>query len=203
MSKGLGRLRLGLALSVICLLLTTIGYVCARGDLSQKEARRLIAHLAGIELSSDAVHVKDISSLGGSTVVVAQVETAFRFEKDEGGKWRVAEIRTGNNRWEEIDMIVRAVNAEKAERARAELEAVATALEAFRRERGFYAVADSEAALVDQLSPRYLPHVIRVDPWHRPYLYEGTRDSFVLRSTGVDGKANTADDLVLAKRAQD
>ena len=170
----------------------------AAGELSPKEARRLIARLAGIELPSDAVRVRSVSAMGNSAVVVAQVETAFRFV-NENDKWRVAEIRTGDRRWEDVDLLVRAVNAEKTSRVQAELETIATALEAFRRERGAYVEAKSEAALIDQLSPRYLARVIRLDPWHQPYEYESTRTSFVLRSHGPDGKPNTADDIKLMR----
>lgn len=170
----------------------------AAGDLTPKEARRVIARLAGIELPSDAVRIKSISPMGNSAVVVAQVETAFRLvnEKD---KWRVTEIRTGDRRWEDMDLLVRALNAEKTSRVRAELETIATALEAFRRESGSYVEAKTEAALVDFLSPRYLARVIRLDAWHRPYEYEGSRESYVLRSLGPDGKSGTSDDVVLAK----
>lgn len=188
----------------LCLLtasVSTIVYTRAADDLSAKEARRLIARVAGIELPTDAVRVRSVSSLGSSAVVEAQVETAFRFVRGDDGKWRVAEIRTGDNRWEDIDMIARAVNQEKSERARAELETFATALEAFRRERGFYVEAANAVALVDQLNPHYLARIIRVDPWHRPYQYEGDRNRYVLRSFGLDGKANTGDDIVLEKRA--
>ena len=172
----------------------------AAADLNAKEARRLIARMAGIELPSNAVRVKEISVLGSSAVVVAQIETAFRFVKGDDDNWRVAEIRTGDNKWEDVETIVRAVNVEKVERARAELETIATALESFRRERGFYVEADSETALIDSLNPRYLHRVIRVDPWHKPYVYEGARDRFTLRSPGVDGKENTQDDLVVTNR---
>jgi hypothetical protein len=186
-----------LSLLFIIFVLCAVFVAQADSNLSAKEARKLIAHMVGIELPSDAVRVKEVSSLGSSAVVVAQVETAFRFVKGDDDKWRVAEVRTGDNRWEDIEMIARAVNAEKAERARAELETIATALESFRRERGFYVVADKQATLVDQLNPRYLARIIRVDPWHKPYLYEGTRDRFTLRSSGVDGKENTSDDVVV------
>jgi hypothetical protein len=172
----------------------------AAADLSPKEARRLIAHVAGINLPSDAVRVKEVSSMGSSAVVVAEIETAFRLEKGDDDKWRVAEIRTGDNQWENIDTLMRAVNAEKAERAKAELETVATALEAFKRERGFYVESKSESALIDHLNPRYLPRIVRVDPWHKPYVYEGTQTGFTLRSSGMDGKDNTPDDLVVSNR---
>jgi hypothetical protein len=170
----------------------------AAGELSAKEARRLIAHLAGINLPSDAVRVKEVSSLGNSATVTAQVETAFRFEKDDKGKWRVAEMRTGDRRWEDLDTLMKALNAEKTSRARAELESIATALEAFRRERGGFPESKTQAALIDNLNPRYLKRVVRIDPWHQPYEYEGSRTSFLLRSAGPDEKANTSDDVTVS-----
>src|SRR5437899_6893823 len=119
----------------------------AAGDLSPKEARKLIANMAGIKLPSDAVRVKDISSAGNTAVVVAEVETAFRMVKGDKDKWRISEIRTGDRRWEDLDTLMKALNVEKTARARAELESIATALESFRRERGFYLESKSEAAL--------------------------------------------------------
>src|SRR6266851_7514143 len=166
---------------VSSLVLITLGagfiasHARAAGDLTPREARRLIARMAGIELPSDAVRVKEISSFGNSATVVAQVETAFRLVKGDKGKWRIAEIRTGDRRWEDLDTLMHALNVEKTARARAELELIATALESFRRERGSYLESKSEAALIDTLNPRYLARVIRVDPWHQPYEYEGTR----------------------------
>jgi len=189
-----------LILYLLVVMATAVGFIAtqtrAAGDLSPKEARRLIARMAGIELPSDAVRIKEISSFGNSATVVAQVETAFRFVKGDKDKWRVAEIRTGDRRWEDVEMLVRALNAEKAQRARAELESIATALESYRREHGSYVEAKNEMALIDRLNPRYLNEIIRVDPWHKPYEYEGSRDSFVLRSAGPDEKTNTEDDIV-------
>lgn len=206
MRRKLSLFTISCAIIALCLSLV-INYTQAAGELTPKRARQLIARLAGIELPSDSVRVKSISPFSiplgsqarASAVVVAQVETAFRFEQDANNEWRVAEIRTGNNRWEGIDLIVRAVNKEKAALARAELETIVTALESFRRERGFYVRAETEAVLIDQLNPRYLGRVIRVDPWHKPYEYEGTQDRFTLRSAGPDLKSNTSDDIVIAK----
>jgi|ERR1041385_1321031 hypothetical protein len=188
-----------LSLSIIVgagLLITTTR---AAGDLTPREARRLIARMAGIQLPSDAVRVKDVSALGNSATVTAQIETAFKFDKGSDGKWRVAEVRTGDRRWEDLDLLMKALNVEKTARARAELESVATALEAFRRERGSYPASKSEAGLIDHLNPRFLKSVIRLDPWHQPYEYEGTATSFVLRSAGADEKPDTADDVVVSR----
>jgi len=192
-----------LAITCVTILMATCGLVLtatrAAGDLTPKEARRLIARMAGIQLPSDAVRIKDVSSLGNSATVTAQVETAFRFDKGGDGKWRVAEIRTGDRRWENLEVLTKALNVEKSARARAELESIATALEAFRRERGSYIESKSQGALIDHLNPRFLKIIIRVDPWHQPYAYEGTRSSFVLRSAGPDEKQNTEDDVVVSR----
>jgi len=177
--------------------LTLVSPASAADGLSMKEARRVIARMAGIELPSDAVRVKEISPMGNSAVVVAQVETAFRLTKGDGGKWSVAEIRTGDRKWEDVDLLVRALNAEKTSRARSEMQTIATALKAYERERGSYVVSDSLVALIDHLNPRYLSQIIRIDPWHQPYQYEGQSRAFTLRSPGADGKPNTADDIVV------
>ena len=171
--------------------------------LDVKLARCLIAHLVGIELPSDAVRVKEVAPLDislnsrSSATVVAEILMEFRLARGADGKWRVAEIRTGGNLWRNVEEIVRDLNDEKKQRAHAELEIVGASLEVFRRERGFYVVAETEAALIDQLAPRYLSKVIRLDPWQHPYLYQGTRYNFTLRSAGADGKPNTEDDIVI------
>ncbi|MCA1816774.1 MAG: type II secretion system protein GspG [Acidobacteria bacterium] len=161
-------------------------------------ARIDVASVDEKELARGALRVKNpasaLSGMGSSAVVEASVEGVFDLVRDDGA-WRVASVRIGDASLTDFDAIVRALDAEKARRARADLDAFAAALEAFRRERGFYVVADSEVVLMDFLHPRYIPRVVRLDPWHRPYEYAGTRDSYTLRSDGADGKPNTADDI--------
>ncbi|MDQ3907988.1 MAG: type II secretion system protein GspG [Acidobacteriota bacterium] len=152
------------------------------------------------ELARGALSVNSpesaLSPMGKSAVVETEIEAAFDVVR-EGGAWRVASARIGDAKLPDPEALARSLDAEKRKAARADLEALASALESFRRERGFYVVADSEAALVDFLNPRYTTGFIRVDPWHRPYEYTGTRDAFTLRSTGPDGKPNTADDVTV------
>lgn len=169
-------------------------------DPGVRLARCMIAQLVGIELPSDAVRIKSVSVLSfgnaPSAVIEAVVEAQFRLVRGTDRKWRVSKIRTGDNAWADVELLISGINEQKRERARAELEAVATALEAFRRERGFYVEAQTESALVDQLNPEYLRSVIRIDPWRKPYQYEGTRSAYVLRSNGADGLPNTNDDII-------
>jgi hypothetical protein len=174
----------------------------AQGELDASRAREMIAQLAGIELPSDAVRVREISALYKSALVVARVSAEFRLVKDSNNKWRVAGIRRIGGDWTETDALVGMVNREKARRARTELKMIAVALDTFRRERGFYVVADDVRALIDQLNPHYLAHVIRLDPWRNPYLYEGAESGFVLRSAGADGEPNTTDDIRLMSHTQ-
>lgn len=168
-----------------------------------KRSRCLLADLLAVQLPSDDVRIKAVSSMAlpfgskSSAMVEALVAAEFRFHKESNGSWRVSSFKTGNRDWVDPGAILNAVNMAKAASARAELESIAKALEDFRVQRGFYVESKSEAVLVDFLSPRYLSRVIRLDPWRRPYLYEGTRDHFALSSTGPDGKANTSDDIVL------
>jgi hypothetical protein len=183
---------------VSILLVGSMFFVSAAGDLTAGEARKVIARMAGIQMPSDAVRVKSVSSLGSSAIVEAQIQTAFKLEKGDDGNWRVAEIRTGDRTWENVDLIVKALNREKSKLAHSELETIATALESFRRERGFYVEAKTESALFDHLNPKYISRVIRLDPWSRPYQYEGTSAGFTLSSLGEDGKRNTSDDVVLS-----
>ena len=195
--ESIVRIVLACASFVFFALVGTLAYAGAQGALDEREARRLIAQVAGSELPESAVRVTSISAFGSSATVEAEVTTAFRFARGEGGRWRVAEIRTGPQRWENVELLLAAVNEQKRARAQAELETMAAALRSFRSERGFYVVADSHAVLIDHLAPRYLPRIIRIDPWHRPYEYTGARDRFQLRSAGADGTPGTPDDVII------
>ena len=134
-----------------------------------------------------------------SATVVAWIRMDARLTQSGKG-WQVAELRTGNREWVKLEPVLAALNLEKQNRARAELQMIAAALEKFRSDRGFYVVADKHATAIDYLSPRYLPRVIRIDPWQQPYLYLGERDHFTLRSSGPDRKPDTPDDISLQSR---
>jgi len=156
------------------------------------------------ELRRGSLRAEKFSPLLSSAVVSIEIEAGFRLERAGDGRWRVAGVRFGSgsdgDRWLSVAALVAAADAAKLARAREELQSVRAALETYRRERGSYVVADDHATLIDHLSPHYLPRVVRLDPWHRPYRYDGTRDRYVLRSDGADGRTDTADDVALDNR---
>ena len=172
-------------------------------ELTNKRARCLVASLFGVQLPSDDVRIKSISpfalSLGSesSALVTALVHASFRFARGASG-WTVVGFKSGNRDWVNLDGVPAAVDEIKRSAAAEELSTIAKALGDFRRDRGYFVVADKESILIDHLSPKYLTRVIRVDPWHRPYHYEGQQDRFSLRSLGPDGKPNTPDDIIIS-----
>ena len=172
-------------------------------ELTVKHARCLVAELLGVTLPSDQVRVKDMSSLNlplaseSSALIVALIQVEVRLAGSDRG-WRVSELKTGNRDWANLDGLTASLNEVKRVTATSELAAIANALIDFRRERGFFVVSDKESVLIDHLSPQYLTRVIRLDPWHRPYRYDGEPERFSLRSLGPDGKEGTPDDIVVS-----
>lgn len=172
-------------------------------ELTNKRARCLVASLLGVQLPSDDVRIKDISPFGlsigseSSALVTALVRADFRFAREASG-WRLVQFKSGDRDWVNVNDVPAAMDQIKRTTANEELSTIAKALSDFRRDRGSFVISDKESVLIDHLSPRYLTRVIRVDPWHRPYHYEGQQNTYSLRSLGPDGKPNTPDDIVVS-----
>jgi hypothetical protein len=171
-------------------------------DLSIKRSRCLIASLFAVELPSDSVRIKEVAalSLGSqpSAVAVSLVQADFKLTRDSGS-WRATEIHSGTRGWVRLDALPSGVDVLKRERTTERLNAIAVALDAFRRDRGSFVVTDKHSVLIDHLSPHYLSRVMRLDAWNRPFHYQGDKDHFTVRSVGADGKENTPDDLLVSR----
>lgn len=189
------------ALVTIAIVVSLIGAAAFARELGAREAREKIAQALGLDKPGN-VHIKNISRMGGETIVEAQFEAAFRFKADKEGKWQPLEVRTGDRAWESIELIQTAVRKEKALRTTADLRTIATALEAYRRENGSYAPADSGSALIDHLSPKYLESIVRIDAWSHELNYKGASGGYRLASLGPDGKPGTDDDIVFENGRQ-
>ena len=180
----------------IITLLALLAVVALARELGAREARQKIAAALGMD-KVDRVHIKSVSAGSGNEAIVeARINTTFRFTTDKQGDWQAVELRTGDRKWESIELIQTALRKEKALRTTAELRAIATALEAFRRERGYYVAADTNSALIDNLAPRYLSTVIRLDAWSQELQYKGSQSRYRLASLGADGKPDSGDEIV-------
>ncbi len=169
-----------------------------------KRVRCLLGSLLGVSVPSDAIRIQEIApspvplASKESATVVAWIGVEARAANDAKG-WRITDIRTGNREWVNLDQLVTALNHQKQDRARADMQRIADALERYRADKGGYIISDSHAVLIDHLSPAYIREVIRLDPWRQPYKYVGQRDRFTLVSPGPDGKDGTADDIARSK----
>ena len=150
-------------------------------------------------LTRGPLTIKQLSAMSSSAVAEVVVTATFRLSKDARGRWVVSEVVFGDEAFGNLASLWQSADARKAALARTELSTLREALEAFRAERGFYVEARDSVVLLDHLSPRYLKRVVRIDPWHNPYRYEGTTAAYTLASDGPDGKPNTADDVTLAR----
>ncbi len=120
MKRRMRRVLIGLSVALTSLFPLT-GRALGKGELGAKEARNLIRRVLGSDLASSAVRIRTITSTGtGEAVAVAQIETAFRFEQDDNDRWRIAEIRTGDNCWEDLQLFARAAGGDASTGAPAE-----------------------------------------------------------------------------------
>lgn len=181
---------------MITVALSFVAVVAFARELGAREAREKIAQVLGFD-KPDRIRIKKIRHGPGSEAIVeAQFDAAFRFTTDKEGKWQAVEARTGDRQWESIELVQTAIRKEKALRTTADLRTIATALEAYRRQTGSYVKADTGAALMDQLTPRYMNTIIRLDAWSHEFDYKGSAAGYRLASWGPDGKSGTEDDIV-------
>src|SRR5215204_6167636 len=97
---------------ILAFVLAILSPTHARADISQKDARKVVQTMAGWSLPSDSVRIQSIkSSSAEAAEVSAEIQTVFRLRLNEG-HWQLNEIRTGQDRWERLEVLARALNVE-------------------------------------------------------------------------------------------
>src|SRR5262245_53573942 len=82
----------------------------ARADLSSSQAKKLITKTAGMSLPSGSVRIvrKPVMMDANLAEAIAEIDLVFRMSRDSSGAWRIAEVRTGQEAWESLELIARA-----------------------------------------------------------------------------------------------
>jgi hypothetical protein len=83
----------------------------------------------------------------------------------------------------------------KATGTEADMQAIGTALAAYRLDNGDYPAVSGIDALVGVLSPDYIRIAAAQDKWGHPFEYSVSAAGYKLVSIGNDGIKGTADDL--------
>lgn len=182
------------------LVLVCSGLVSADRLLGSREAREALAKLTGTAYPTKQIRIRKVIPGFSSTdaIVEAEIEATFKFTRTQG-QWQPTEIRIGDQQWQSLPELTAALAKAQRDHTEADLNLLATSLELYRAKQGGYVAATDVVQLTNVLAPEYLPRLVRRDGWNRQLMYQGTSNSFRLQSVGPDGKANTQDDVVIAR----
>ena len=166
------------------------------GKSLDKQVQDQVRTAANAELDAEAVEILSVRESGNQAIAEINIKTAVRMRK-EGRHWVLDEVRLGDRRWEKVDRILAALEESRKAETLSQIDQITHGIHKYVEDSGEVPQVTSYEELIDSLNPRYLPAVIRVDSWWKPFGYEpqGTA-TFDLRSAGPDGEFHTHDDLV-------
>jgi hypothetical protein len=181
---------------LFCILFST-GCGASR-SINNNLARDRIMEIPQGSLEKEDVEVLKVTRIGGSEAIAeTRLKTAFRIEKVKG-EWVVREVRIGHGQWEKITHLSAAIEAAKIDETKQMLERLAEAIRKYREDMGSLPAFKDYITLSDQLSPKYLTPLIRLDSWRHPLWAERTNEgTIILQSAGPDRSLGTKDDLIL------
>lgn len=169
---------------------------CGGHRFSADDARRAIVGQPQDILEKEDIDVVYVTQTGKSSAVAeTRVKTAFLLDKvDE--KWVVREVRIGNGQWEKTQNLAAALQRVKTEETRILLDRITASVREYRKETGRMPKFRDYIDLSDQLAPKYLEPLERLDSWRKP-LRATTLESnaIVIASAGPDGLFATEDDI--------
>jgi hypothetical protein len=176
-----------------------VGVLLGCGKSLEEQTRDQVRILGGAEFEQEAVEVLSIDESGNYALAEISVKTAVKLKK-EGGRWEIDEVRLGDRRWESMDRILRALEANRQADTAKQMGQIRVGINRYVEKHGSLPEASDFGALIDLLCPGYVQKVTRLDAWSNGFLYRRKSDSTLeLRSAGPDGKFDTADDLVMIR----
>jgi hypothetical protein len=181
------------AYALICVLFFT---GCAARTINHNLARDIIVDIPQGALEKEDVDVIKLSGIGGSEAIAETLlKTAFRLEKVKG-QWVVREIKLGHGQWEKIGNLTEAIERVKIEETKILVDRIVEAIQKFRESTGSLPAFKDHVALLDQLSPKYVTPLIRLDSWRQPLdATHSDANTIQVCSAGPDGKFRTTDDI--------
>jgi hypothetical protein len=169
---------------------------CAARSINTNLARDVIVEIPQGALEKEDVEVMKLSRISGTEAIAeTQLKTAFRLEKVKG-QWVVREIKLGHGQWEKIGNLSEVLEHVKIEETNIMLDRIDEAIQKYRESTGNLPAFKNYVALSDQLSPKYLTPLIRLDSWRQPLeATQSDANKILVCSAGPDGKFRTSDDI--------
>ena len=160
-------------------------------------ARSLIIGMNSDTIRTSDVEIVNIRQITASEAI-AETRTlvAFRFE-NTGNTWRVREMRIGHGQWESVENIERALIQVKTEETKELLTRIAGAVQKYHEANQRFPVFKDFVDLSDQLAPRFMSPLIRIDAWQRQFEASTSGADIMLVSAGPDGIMGNHDDIQL------
>jgi len=170
---------------------------CGGRKMNDTLARNLIVGMNGDAMRKSDVEIVNVRQItSGEAIAETRARVAFRFENN-GNVWRVREMRIGHGQWESVENIERALNQVKTEETKKLLALIADAIQKYGEANQRLPVFKDYVDLSDQLAPRFMTPLIRLDAWQRPFEASMSGSDILLHSAGPDGIIGNQDDVIL------
>lgn len=163
------------------------------GKSLEKQVRSQVRELADADWDNERITISEFKPMGEFATAEIALRLPVKLRRADG-HWRIEEIRLDDRRWERVDLILQALQAERISRTRRDLDQIAEAYRRWVQDDGSFEIPETYPELVDRLAPRYLDRVIRLDAWDTPYRLDDDEGLWVV-SAGPDRKFGTGDDL--------
>lgn len=170
------------------------------GKKIDSQVVKAIQTFDGLSLKKEQIEILEIRELGDTIVAEIRVNTAVRLVKEKS-KWRIAEIRLADRKWENADHILMLLEKQRKEATRIRLEELNQGVHRYIESEGKVPSVRTSRELVDSLYPEFVDNLVCLDAWSNPLIYKALSiREYRLISVGADGIQGTSDDISLEKQ---